>query len=100
MITTAFTELVGCRHPLQQAGMGGAATPALAQAVAGAGGLGMLAMSTASVDAVIDAVTAVCAGASGPVGINFLMPFLNPRGGGRTVAAGVATLRGHAALRV
>lgn len=77
MITTAFTELVGCRHPLQQAGMGGAATPALAQAVAGAGGLGMLAMSTASVDAVIDAVTAVCAGASGPVGINFLMPFLN-----------------------
>ncbi|GAC1542274.1 MAG: hypothetical protein NVS3B12_30200 [Acidimicrobiales bacterium] len=77
MITTAFTELVGCRHPLQQAGMGGAATPALAQAVAGAGGLGMLAMSTASVDAVVDAVTAVCAGASGPVGINFLMPFLN-----------------------
>ena len=77
MITTAFTELVGCRHPLQQAGMGGAATPALAEAVAGAGCLGMLAMSTASVDAVTAALSAVSASSPGPIGINFLMPFLN-----------------------
>lgn len=27
---TAFTELVGCRHPLQQAAMGGVAVPELA----------------------------------------------------------------------
>ena len=39
---TAFTELVGCRHPLQQAAMGGVAVPELAGAVAGAGALGML----------------------------------------------------------
>jgi nitronate monooxygenase len=39
---TAFTELVGCRYPLQQAAMGGVGVPALAGAVARAGGLGML----------------------------------------------------------
>ena len=39
---TAFTDLVGCRHPLQQAAMGGVAVPELAGAVAGAGALGML----------------------------------------------------------
>ena len=39
---TSFTRLVRCRHPIQQAAMGGVATPALAGAVAHAGGLGML----------------------------------------------------------
>jgi NAD(P)H-dependent flavin oxidoreductase YrpB (nitropropane dioxygenase family) len=39
---TAFTQLVGCTHPLQQAAMGGVATPQLAGAVARAGALGML----------------------------------------------------------
>jgi NAD(P)H-dependent flavin oxidoreductase YrpB (nitropropane dioxygenase family) len=34
---TAFTELVGCRHPLQQAAMAGVAVPDLAAAVAAAG---------------------------------------------------------------
>src|SRR5438046_742293 len=42
MLTTRFTELVGCRVPIQQAGMGGVASPELALAVAEAGGLGML----------------------------------------------------------
>ncbi len=36
------TQLVGCRLPLQQAGMGGTATPELALAVSEAGGLGTL----------------------------------------------------------
>ena len=40
-ITTAFTELIGCRHPLQNAGMG-TASPALGAAVARAGALGMI----------------------------------------------------------
>ena len=39
---TPFTRLVGARHPLQQAAMGGVASPELAGAVAGAGALGML----------------------------------------------------------
>lgn len=37
---TAFTRLVGCRLPLQQAGMGGVSSPALASAVARAGASG------------------------------------------------------------
>ena len=39
---TAFTRLVGCLHPLQQATMGGVSGPELAGAVAHAGALGML----------------------------------------------------------
>jgi nitronate monooxygenase len=39
---TTFTQLVGCRHPVQQAAMGGVAVPELAGAVARAGALGML----------------------------------------------------------
>jgi nitronate monooxygenase len=42
-ITTAFTEMFGCRVPIQLAGMGAASTPELAAAVSNAGGLGMLA---------------------------------------------------------
>jgi len=42
MLATAFTDLVGCRVPIQQAAMGRIAGPALAAAVAGAGGLGMI----------------------------------------------------------
>jgi NAD(P)H-dependent flavin oxidoreductase YrpB (nitropropane dioxygenase family) len=41
-VETSFTRLVGCRHPLQQAAMGGVALPELAGAVAAAGALGML----------------------------------------------------------
>ena len=40
-LTTRFTELVGCMVPIQCAGMG-MASPELAVAVAGAGGLGMM----------------------------------------------------------
>jgi len=40
MLTTRFTELVGCSVPIQQAGMGrGIASPRLAAAVTNAGGL-------------------------------------------------------------
>src|SRR2546427_4133105 len=42
MLQTKFTELLGCTVPLQQAGMGKIASPALAAAVAEAGGLGMV----------------------------------------------------------
>src|SRR5438309_1163903 len=42
MLQTKFTELLGCTVPLQQAGMGKIASPALASAVADAGGLGMV----------------------------------------------------------
>ena len=42
MLTTRFTELVGCSVPIQQAGMGSHANPRLAAAVANAGGLGTI----------------------------------------------------------
>ena len=42
MLTTRFTELVGCSVPIQQAGMGSHAKPRMAAAVANAGGLGMV----------------------------------------------------------
>src|SRR3954466_6395672 len=73
-ITTRITELFGCRYPLQQAGMGGVATPDLAIAVAAAGGLGMLS-GAAGHAALTPHLDAVPAGA--PIGVNFLMPFLD-----------------------
>ncbi len=42
MLTTRFTQLVGCSVPLQQAGMGGVAGAGLAASVAQAGALGMI----------------------------------------------------------
>jgi NAD(P)H-dependent flavin oxidoreductase YrpB (nitropropane dioxygenase family) len=60
-MSTRFTELVGCTHPVQLAGMGGgAAGPALAAAVRDAGGLGMVSYGEAC---------------PGGCGINLLMPF-------------------------
>jgi len=41
-LRTAFTELLGLRHPVALAPMGGSAGGALAAAVSNAGGLGLL----------------------------------------------------------
>lgn len=74
---TALTDLLGCTLPIQQAGMGSVTTPALAAAVADAGGVGMLAAGgrpPQSVAAQLDQVEAMT---SGVVGINLLMPFLS-----------------------
>jgi len=73
-ITTRFTEMFGCRHPLQLAGMGGLATPDLAVAVARAGGMGMLSGATGAeaLAMQLDAVPRDLA-----VGVNFLVPFLD-----------------------
>ena len=75
---TAFTALVGCRLPIQQAGMGGVTTPALAGAVAQEGALGMIAAAGLSADLVVAQVRAALdiAGDGARVGVNFLMPFL------------------------
>jgi nitronate monooxygenase len=75
MLATAFTELVGCQVPIQQAAMGGASTPQLAIAVSRAGGLGML--EHASLIPLADRVAAVEQAHAGPFGVNFLMPFLD-----------------------
>ncbi len=67
---TAFTQLVGCRHPLQQAAMGGVAVPELAGAVAGAGALGML--CEFGIEAAADRITrALHLAGGGAVGMGF-----------------------------
>jgi NAD(P)H-dependent flavin oxidoreductase YrpB (nitropropane dioxygenase family) len=78
MLSTAFTDLVGCRVPIQQAGMGGVATPELAAAVADAGGLGMVNMVMQPASDVAAALDALARRTSGTVGLNILMPFLDP----------------------
>src|SRR5947209_17830632 len=45
MLKTKFTELTGCKVPIQMAGIGSVASAPLAAAVSNAGGLGMLQLS-------------------------------------------------------
>jgi NAD(P)H-dependent flavin oxidoreductase YrpB (nitropropane dioxygenase family) len=73
---TAFTELVGCRLPLQLASLGGPiGTPALAAAVSEAGGLGTIPNPSSAAD-VEDRVASARAATSGPIGVGFLIPFV------------------------
>jgi nitronate monooxygenase len=74
---TRFTDLVGCRLPIQQAGMSGPATPELARAVAAAGGLGMLGVGRQSPAAVARYVDEL-AGVEGVVGCTMIAPFALP----------------------
>lgn len=74
---TRFTELVGCRLPLQQAGMGAVAgTVELAVAVADAGALGMVALPYGPADAMGPLLDSARARTDGVFGVNFLMPFV------------------------
>jgi NAD(P)H-dependent flavin oxidoreductase YrpB (nitropropane dioxygenase family) len=91
---TSFTHLVGCRLPLQQAGMGGTATPELALSVTEAGALGMLGLAGVPANVVIAAVEAVSARTTRPFGVNFLIPFLDRQ----AVAAAAGRARGGRVL--
>lgn len=74
---TSFTELVGCSIPLQQAGMGGIATPELAKAVSDCGALGSVAgvmHPAADLAAMLDGLGSAT---TGPVCVNFLAPFMD-----------------------
>jgi NAD(P)H-dependent flavin oxidoreductase YrpB (nitropropane dioxygenase family) len=77
MLTTPFTTLVGCSVPVQQAGMGGVATPELAAAVADAGGLGMLGGVRLPAPFLADALDHLRQSTRGCFGVNFLIPFLD-----------------------
>ncbi len=64
-VTTRFTELAGCRVPIQQAPMGSVSTPALAVAVAEAGGVGSitaLGLTAADLDRLLARTAAQTAG--------------------------------------
>jgi NAD(P)H-dependent flavin oxidoreductase YrpB (nitropropane dioxygenase family) len=76
VLATRFTELVGCSVPLQQAGMG-TSDPALAAAVARAGGLGMVSGVLLPPEFLSETMdTALRSAEGGAVGVNFLIPFL------------------------
>jgi NAD(P)H-dependent flavin oxidoreductase YrpB (nitropropane dioxygenase family) len=77
MLRTAFTDLVGCEAPIQLAGMGSMGTPELAAAVSDAGGLGMASMVLEPAERVAAGLERLATLTSGPVGINFLMPFID-----------------------
>ncbi|MBV9171618.1 MAG: nitronate monooxygenase [Chloroflexi bacterium] len=74
MLATRFTELVGCSVPIQQAAMGGIATPELAAAVSEAGGLGMLGTSRNGItpESLSQLIDDTQARTSVPFGVNFI----------------------------
>lgn len=71
-LTTTFTELLGLRHPIAQAPLGGSAGGALAAAVSRAGGLGMLGAASGDAEWLDREAPIVAAGTGGPWGIGFL----------------------------
>jgi NAD(P)H-dependent flavin oxidoreductase YrpB (nitropropane dioxygenase family) len=79
VLSTRFTELVGCSVPIQLAGMGGTASPPLAAAVAEAGGLGMISAALLSADDIARVMDGLRERTSKPVGINFVTPLIHDR---------------------
>lgn len=67
---TAFTRLVGVRHPIVQTGMGWVADPRLVSATADAGALGILASATMTPDRLREAIREVGARTAAPFGVN------------------------------
>ena len=69
-LSTPLTELVGCRYPIVQTGMGWVAGPRLVSATANAGGLGVLASATMTVEQLTEAVREVHERTDQPFGVN------------------------------
>jgi nitronate monooxygenase len=75
-LAPSFTDLVGCRMPIQAASLGGPiSTPPLAAAVSEAGGLGMIANPSSAAE-VRQLVHDARARTNQPIGIGFLIPFV------------------------
>lgn len=74
---TRFTELVGCRLPIQLAGMPRTSTPPLVSAVCNAGGLGMLGGARYTHRTLRDALAQIADATDAPFGVTFLGPFLD-----------------------
>lgn len=88
MLSTRFTELVGCTIPIQQAGMGSHANPRLAAAVANAGGLGMVSVYTyytGTPENIAKLLDATRQQTSGVFGANFILVGADPALIGETV---------------
>ncbi|WP_336357788.1 NAD(P)H-dependent flavin oxidoreductase [Haloarcula sp. CGMCC 1.6347] len=72
-LQTPLCAKIGIHHPVVQAPVGSVSTPALAAAVADAGGLGMLAMSWRDADAIRDAYTEAATATDGVIGVNVVL---------------------------
>ncbi len=70
---TSLCDLLGCRYPIVQTGMGWVATPELVAAVCNAGGFGFLAAATIPPEEVADAIAQTRARTEHSFGVNFLM---------------------------
>jgi nitronate monooxygenase len=70
-LPTAFTELLGVRHPIALAPMGGAAGGALAAAVSNAGGLGLVGGGRQDRDWLDRELAVVAASTEAPWGVGF-----------------------------
>jgi NAD(P)H-dependent flavin oxidoreductase YrpB (nitropropane dioxygenase family) len=78
MPATRFTTLVGASVPIQLAAMPAVATTELVAAVASAGGVGMLPTALLTPALLEQTLDALQAKTTGVVGVNFLVPFLDP----------------------
>ena len=67
---TALTELLGCRHPIVQTGMGYVAGARLVTAVTEAGGFGIVAAATMSLGRLRDTIHEIKAHTAQPFGVN------------------------------
>ena len=77
MLETAFTRLVGCKIPIQQAAMGPIANPKLVSAVTNAGALGMLSgIVIRDVGILKKALAEVTSSVTGPFGVNYIVPLM------------------------
>ena len=68
---TRFCDLVGCRYPIVQTGMGWVSGANLTAATSAAGGFGILAAVTMTPDQLRDAVAGVKERTDAPFGVNF-----------------------------
>jgi nitronate monooxygenase len=73
-VRTAFTDLVGCRLPIQQAGFDSLNVD-LAAAVSGVGGLGMIGAPLVTADALAAGFDEIREKTDAPVAVNFASPF-------------------------
>jgi NAD(P)H-dependent flavin oxidoreductase YrpB (nitropropane dioxygenase family) len=73
-----FTDLVGTRWPLQQAGMSGPATATLAAAVSNAGGLGMIGAGRQQLPVIERYLDELAALTTSPVGCTCIAHFVQP----------------------
>jgi nitronate monooxygenase len=73
ILHTRVCDLLGCRHPILQTGMGWVATPELVAAACNAGAFGFLAAATLRPEAVGREILRVKERTDEPFGVNFLM---------------------------